>query len=80
MGGAVAGQDGFVPESLGREQLYRQPHDIARLLRLALNINGVDFSGWPGGLVSAAHSDANIDATVAAFGASLKMLRPILDH
>ncbi len=80
MGGEVAGQDGFIPETLGREQLYRQPQDIARLLRLALNINGVDFSGWPGGLVSAAHSDANIDVTVAAFGASLEMLRPILDH
>jgi glutamate-1-semialdehyde 2,1-aminomutase len=44
-----------------------------------LNINGVDFSGWPGGLVSTAHSPADIDATVAAFAASLQSLKPILD-
>jgi glutamate-1-semialdehyde 2,1-aminomutase len=79
MGGVVAGHDGFEPEKLGRERIYRQPPDIARLLRLALNINGVDFSGWPGGLLSSAHSDADIDATVAAFAASLKMLRPVLE-
>ena len=51
-----------------------------RLLRLALNINGVDFSGWPGGLVSAAHTDTDIDATLEAFGASLKLLKPVLDR
>ena len=79
MGGGVAGADDFDPEMLGREQLYRQPPDIARLLRLALNVNGVDFSGWPGGLLSAAHTDANIDATVAAFAASLEMLQPLLE-
>ena len=79
MGGDVSTQDDFDPEGLGREQLYRQPDDIARLLRLALNINGVDFSGWPGGLLSTAHSDANIDATVTAFANSLKMLQPILE-
>lgn len=80
MGGEADRQSGFNPESLGREKLYRQPADIARLLRLALNINGVDFSGWPGGLVSAAHTDANIDATLVAFAESLLMLQPILDQ
>ena len=79
MGGGVSPQDDFDPEGMGREQLYRQPDDIARLLRLALNINGVDFSGWPGGLLSTAHSEANVDATVAAFANSLKMLQPILE-
>ncbi|MCP4769258.1 MAG: aminotransferase class III-fold pyridoxal phosphate-dependent enzyme [Gammaproteobacteria bacterium] len=78
MGGAISEGDGFDPQRLGREQLYRQPPDVARLLRLALNINGVDFSGWPGGLVSTAHSEADIDATVAAFAASLELLRPVL--
>ena len=78
MGGTISECDGFDPERLGREQLYRQPQDVARLLRLALNINGVDFSGWPGGLVSAAHSEADIDTTLAAFAASLELLRPIL--
>lgn len=80
MGGEVDGSAAFDPVALGREGLHRQPPDIARLLRLALNINGVDFSGWPGGLVSAAHGDAEIDATITAFANSLEMLQPILDN
>ena len=80
LGGEVPRGAPFAPRALGREGLQRQPPDIARLLRLALNINGVDFSGWPGGLVSAAHDDATIDATVAAFADSLDMLQPILDE
>ena len=80
MGGTTQGQDDFEPELLGREKLYQQPQDIARLLRLALNINGVDFSGWPGGLVSSGtQSTADIEATVAAFAASLQSLKPVLD-
>ena len=79
LGGEVATPADFDPEALGRECLQKQPADIARLLRLALNTNGVDFSGWPGGLVSAAHDDSAIDATIDAFAASLEMLRPILD-
>ena len=79
MGGDVKSQHDFDPQRLGREKLYRQPLDVARLLRLALNINGVDFSGWPGGLVSAAHSAADIDATIAAFTASLESLKPVFD-
>jgi glutamate-1-semialdehyde 2,1-aminomutase len=79
MGGTTPGDTGFEPERLGREKLYQQPQDIARLLRLALNINGVDFSGWPGGLVSSAHRPADIDAIVKAFAASLQLLKPILN-
>ncbi len=80
MGGEVASAESFDPEALGRERLHRQPADIVRLLRLAMNINGVDFSGWPGGLVSAAHGDAEIDATIEAFAASLEMLQPLLHN
>jgi glutamate-1-semialdehyde 2,1-aminomutase len=79
MGGTTPGHKGFKPERLGRKKLYQQPQDIARLLRLALNINGVDFSGWPGGLVSSAHRPADIDAIVKAFAASLQLLKPILN-
>ncbi|WP_220124981.1 aspartate aminotransferase family protein [Roseovarius sp. TE539] len=61
--------------SLGRAGLQAQPPDIARLLRLALNLQGVDFSGWPGGLVSAAHTQVDIEETVAAFANALDMLR-----
>ena len=68
----------FIPAKLGRAGLCRQPEGIARLLRLAMNINGVDFTGWPGGLISAAHSKADIETTVDAFDRSLELLKPAL--
>ena len=38
-------------------------------------INGVDITGWPGGTISAAHSETDLDQTVEAFRESLRMLR-----
>ena len=70
-----AGRDGFAPRELGRVGLHKQPKDAARLLRLALNIHGVDISGWPGGLLSAAHTEADLEDTATAFARSLEMLR-----
>jgi hypothetical protein len=37
----------FYPKKIGRQSLYKQPPDTVRLLKLAMNINGVDMSGWP---------------------------------
>lgn len=65
----------FEPRQLGRIGLHVQPEDAARLLRLALNLEGVDFAGWPGGLTSAAHSPDDIEATIAAFTNSLVRLK-----
>ncbi|MEM7407446.1 MAG: aminotransferase class III-fold pyridoxal phosphate-dependent enzyme [Pseudomonadota bacterium] len=48
---------------------------VTNKLRLALMIEGVDMSGKPGGLVSAVHTDADIDATVAALGRALDRLQ-----
>ncbi|MFT5504564.1 MAG: glutamate-1-semialdehyde 2,1-aminomutase [Gammaproteobacteria bacterium] len=70
----------FAPESIGRERLYDQPVDFTRLLRLAMNIHGVDIAGWPGGLVSAAHTESDIDKTLMAFSQSLELLRPTFDN
>ena len=64
---------------IGRQGLYQQPPEAARLLKLAMNINGVDITGWPGGLVSAAHSEATIEATVEAFARSLELLNSLLE-
>jgi glutamate-1-semialdehyde 2,1-aminomutase len=44
-------------------------------MRLAMLVNGVDLKGWRGGLVSAVHSDADIDFTVDAWRKSLHMLK-----
>ncbi len=72
---AAGGRRDFRPRRLGRAELQAQPPGLARLLRLALNLHGVDFSGWPGGLVSAAHREADLEATAEAFAASLGLLR-----
>ena len=43
-------------------------------LRAALLLGGVDIVGWPGGLVSAAHTDEDVRLTVEAFDKALDML------
>ena len=37
--------------------------------------NGVDVNGWPGGVVSAAHGDAELAETAGALRESLRMLK-----
>jgi glutamate-1-semialdehyde 2,1-aminomutase len=65
----------FDPATVRPDDLKRKPAETVRLLRLAMLVNGVDLSGWPGGLVSAAHGVAEVEATVAAFRESLAMLK-----
>jgi len=69
----------FSPKKIGRQRLYKQPPDSTRLLKLAMNINGVDLAGWPGGLISAAHTAEDIEATIEAFTKSIELLKPILE-
>lgn len=47
----------------------------ANKLRLAMIVAGVDIMGGPGGLVSASHDDAAIDATVEGFRRAVRMLK-----
>ncbi|MBL8838320.1 MAG: aspartate aminotransferase family protein [Alphaproteobacteria bacterium] len=49
--------------------------DMLNKLRVAMLLHGVDLLGWRGGVMSAAHGDAEIDQTVAAWRASLRMMR-----
>ena len=44
-------------------------------LRLAMLNNGVDLKGWRGGIVSAAHTQADVEQTVEAWKRSLRALR-----
>ena len=48
--------------------------ELAHKIRAGLLFHGVDITGWPGGLVSAAHTDEDIRITVDAFDATLGML------
>jgi glutamate-1-semialdehyde 2,1-aminomutase len=44
-------------------------------LRLAMLNNGVDLKGWRGGITSAAHTQADVDLTLAAWRKSLRALK-----
>lgn len=47
---------------------------LAYKVRTGFLLHGVDVVAWPGGLVSAAHSDQDVDRTVEAFERTLEML------
>ena len=44
-------------------------------IRLGLIASGVDVAGWPGGWLSAVHTDNDIDRTVEAFTNLVKLLK-----
>ncbi len=44
-------------------------------LRIAMLNNGVDLKGWRGGILSAAHTQADVDFTVEAWRKSLRALK-----
>jgi len=44
-------------------------------LRIAMLNNGVDLKGWRGGILSAAHTQADVDFTLEAWRKSLRALR-----
>ena len=67
--------DAFNPFEVPFEELKNKNGPLANKLRLAMLVQGVDLMSWPGGLVSATHGQDEIDQTVAAFDASLAMLR-----
>jgi glutamate-1-semialdehyde 2,1-aminomutase len=49
--------------------------DMLNKLRVAMLLHGVDLLGWRGGVVSAAHTRAEVDQTVEAWRASLRLMR-----
>jgi glutamate-1-semialdehyde 2,1-aminomutase len=50
------------------------PSALQHKIRLGFLLNGVDIVGWPGGLVSAAHTPEDVARTVEAFEATLDLL------
>lgn len=44
-------------------------------VRLALLVDGIDISGWPGGVISATHDDDRVERTVEGFRAVLHSLK-----
>lgn len=65
----------FDPLDHDFEELALKPKETIHKLRLALLINGVDVTGWPGGTVSVAHGEADMSHTAEAFARALHLLR-----
>ena len=49
--------------------------NIAHKVRLGMFVNGVDINAGPGGIMSAVHTDSDLERTAAAFCATLKLLK-----
>jgi glutamate-1-semialdehyde 2,1-aminomutase len=49
--------------------------ELSHKIRTGMLVHGVDMMGWPGGVVSAAHTEEDVRLTVAAFEATLEMLQ-----
>ncbi|HXB74755.1 MAG TPA: aminotransferase class III-fold pyridoxal phosphate-dependent enzyme [Candidatus Acidoferrales bacterium] len=50
------------------------PLELANQIRAGFLLHGVDVASWPGGLVSAAHTDDDVVCTVAAFESTFDQL------
>ncbi len=49
--------------------------NITHKIRLGMLANGVDINGGPGGIMSAVHTDADLELTASAFRSTLKLLK-----
>ena len=67
--------EAFDPTVIDWQELKNNPAGLSHKLRLAMLINGVDITGWPGGTISAVHTDTDLEQTVDAFRESISKLR-----
>ena len=65
----------FDPYAVPWKELKTKPAEAANALHVALLLEGVDISGWPGGLTSAVHDEDDVRLTVDAFGRAIDRLR-----
>ena len=64
----------FDPFAIPYMEFKARDPEVARKLRLAMLVNGVDICPWPGAFVSATHTDEDVDQSVDALRESLRML------
>ncbi len=69
------GPDAFDPLALPFMELKANAAGVVHKLRLAMLLNGVDITGWPGGTISAAHGKKELAETLDAFRNALAMLK-----
>jgi len=68
--------EAFDPAAVGLAKLKASgKHPAAGKLRLAMLLGGVDMSGKPGGTLSAAHTEPDLEHTASAVREAVRMLR-----
>jgi glutamate-1-semialdehyde 2,1-aminomutase len=67
--------DNFDPLKLPFMELKENATGVVPKLRQAMLLNGVDINGWPGGTISASHTEKELEETVLAFRNSVAMLK-----
>ena len=73
--GPRPGNDDFIPYGNDPRKLDRKfPGPLSHAFRCALLLGGVDWMGWAGS-TTAAHSDEDVDRTIAAFSSAIDLLR-----
>ncbi len=65
----------FNPYEIPYDELKSKDSNLCHRFRLAMLVQGVDLMGWPGGLVSCTHGQAEADETVTAFSEAIAMLK-----
>jgi glutamate-1-semialdehyde 2,1-aminomutase len=65
----------FDPFAHPYEELKSGNPVLSQKLQLGMLLQGVHLNGWPGGIVSAAHTEEDKARTVAAFKQTLRMLQ-----
>ncbi|MEE8248341.1 MAG: aminotransferase class III-fold pyridoxal phosphate-dependent enzyme [Alphaproteobacteria bacterium] len=71
----LAVEPGDFDASAHGAEIFKAKSPLLTKLRLALLVNGVDLNGKPGGTVSAAHGEADIEHAADALRAAIDMLR-----
>jgi len=70
----VAAEDVYAGRIAWAKLKSGMPTELIHKIRAGFLANGVDIAGWPGGLVSAVHTDEDVERTVSAFRSVLKDL------
>ncbi|HZN27450.1 MAG TPA: aminotransferase class III-fold pyridoxal phosphate-dependent enzyme [Burkholderiales bacterium] len=65
----------FDASTITPEMLKGRDESMLAKLRLAMLNNGVDLKGWRGGILSAAHTQADVEVTLDAWRKSLRALK-----
>ena len=65
----------FSPDAVEDDELLRSKPGLVRMLRIALLNHGIDINPWPGGLLSCAHGDDDVEATAGGLARALRDLK-----